>query len=304
VEIKTLYVRGNHRRGREKMKKHLGTIGLLSIAIVWGTGFVASSVALRGLSPSEFMFLRFLIAAVLMTIISFKKIIKASKKTILAGISLGIWLYLAFILQTVGLANTTPSKNAFLTAVNVIIVPFIAFLVLKIKVDKYSIIGAVLAVVGIGVLSLNIDFTLSFGDWLTLLCAVCFAIHIFLTGQSVKKHDMFTLVTLQMITAFLLSFFVLLFTEGIQIQLGRNETISVLYSGIMCTTVAFFIQAFSQRYTTETQAAVILSTESLFGTIFSVLIIGEVITGRMVMGCILIMTAVLISETKLGIKQS
>lgn len=281
------------------MKKHLGIAGLLFVTIIWGSGFIATDIAIDTLTPSEFMFLRFFIAAVLMSIISYKKLKSLDKTTLMAGIFLGVTLYLAFILQTVGLKYSTPSKNAFLTSTNIVIVPFIACLFSKKRIDKFSIAGAFLAIFGIGALSINDNFTLSYGDGLTLLCAVCFAIHIYCTGIFSKKHDTITLTALQMIVAFLLSFFVLLFTEGIHIELQGSGMLSVLYSGVFCTTLAFFLQTYSQKYTTESQAAIVLSMESVFGTFFSVLIIHEKITSRIVVGCILILLAVLVSETKL-----
>lgn len=296
--MKYMYATGNVAKSNVS-KNHIGIAGLLFVTIIWGSGFIATEIAIDTLTPSEFMFLRFFIAAVLMSIFSFKKLKKIDKSTVMAGILLGAILYLAFILQTVGLKYTTPSNNAFLTSTNVVIVPFIAYFFSKQKLDKFSVTGAILAIIGIGVLSINSEFTLSYGDGLTLLCAVCFAIHIYCTGIFSKKHDVIILTALQMITAFLFSFFVLLFSEGIQIEVQSSGMWSVLYSGIFCTTLAFFLQTYSQKYTTESQAAVVLSMESVFGTLFSILILHEKITRRTIAGSILILSAVLISETKL-----
>ena len=104
-----------------------------------------------------------------------------------AGILMGIALFAGFAFQIIGLQYTTPSKNAFLTALNVVIVPFIAFIILKKKVGMKGIIGAIMSVIGVALLSLNGNLTLSLGDGLTLLCAVGFAFQIFFTGESVKK---------------------------------------------------------------------------------------------------------------------
>ena len=102
---------------------------------------------------------------------------------------LGLFLYGAFALQTVGLQYTTPSKNAFLTAVNVIVVPFISFVIFKRKFDRYELMGAVLAMTGVGAISLQLNGGVNIGDVLTLGCAVLFAFQIFYTSVYVQKED-------------------------------------------------------------------------------------------------------------------
>lgn len=280
------------------MKKHLGSIGLLLTAIIWGSGFVANNMALMTMTPLQILCLRFFIGAVLMGAIAFKRFKNIRKQEIIAGIILGILLFTAFVAQTFGLKYTTPSKNAFLTATNVVIVPFIAFLLHKKKVDRYSTVGAVMAITGIGILSLRGNLSLSFGDALTLLCALGFAFHIFYTGQFAQKYDVLVLTALQMLVAFLLSLIVILPVEGINLTVSGNGLMSVIYLGVFSTTIAFFLQTVAQKYTSETKAAVILSMESVFGTLFSILIVHEKITERMIAGCLLILAAVLISETK------
>ena len=101
---------------------------------------------------------------------------------------MGIALFAGFALQIIGLQYTTPSKNAFLTALNVVIVPFIAFIILKKKVGMKGIIGAIMSVIGVALLSLNGNLTLSLGDGLTLLCAVGFAFQIFFYRRICEKN--------------------------------------------------------------------------------------------------------------------
>lgn len=281
------------------MKKNLGVIGLLIVAIIWGSGFIAANKALETMSPLQILCIRFFIAAILMSLVTFRKLKKVDKKVLRAGIILGVLLFMAFATQTIGLKYTTPSKNAFLTSTNVVIVPFIAFVIYKKKVDRFSVVGAILALIGIGILSLNGNLTLGFGDGLTLICAICFAFQIFFTGEFVKEYDVMTLTALQMIVAFLLSIVVILFVEDIHFQVSRFGLLSVIYLGVFSTTVAFLLQTISQKYTDETKAALVLSLESIFGTLFSILLVHEKITARMTIGCMLILGAVIIAETKL-----
>ena len=152
-----------------------------------GSGFVASAVALDHYSPYQILAGRFLIGAVILSLIFFKKLNKLKKSTLIKGAVLGIFLYLAFALQTVGLQFTTPSKNAFLTAVNVVICPvYRIFYIYKRKIDLYELTGAFLAIIGIAVLSLKLSSDMNVGDLLTLGCAVGFAFHIFYTAKFVK----------------------------------------------------------------------------------------------------------------------
>lgn len=280
------------------MIKHIGSFGLLLVAIIWGCGFVATDVALKDLAPLQIMSIRFLIASVLMSLVSIPKLKNTNKKEVLAGVVLGFFLFLGFAAQTIGLKYTTPSKNAFLTAVNVIIVPFIAFVIYKKKVDRYSILGAFLAITGVAVLSLQGNLTLGVGDALTLACAFGFAFQIFFTGEFVKKYSAMVLMTIQMIVAFLLSVITSLLTEGVQLQFSRNSVLSVLFLGVMSTTIAYFLQTVAQKYIDETRAALIMSLEAVFGTIFSVLILKEPVTLRLVVGSIMIFISVLLVETK------
>lgn len=282
------------------MKKWLAIGGLILVTVIWGGGFVASDMALGSMKPFQIMMVRFLVASVLMGMLGLgnrKKAEQATKRAgaIKAGVLMGIALFMGFSLQTIGLQYTTPSKNAFLTALNVVIVPFIAFLILK-KIGIKGIVGAVLSVIGVALLSLNGNLTLSLGDGLTLLCAVGFAFQIFLTSEFVKKYPASVLNMVQMITAFVLSAASLVIFGEMEFQVTTKGWLSVLYLGIISTTVCYLLQTACQKYVDETKAAIVLSMETVFGTIFSIIILHEVITLRMVIGCIIILIAVIISN--------
>lgn len=281
------------------MRKSIGELGLAVVAIIWGSGFVASAVSLEHFTPYQILAIRFLIGIILLSIVFFKKLKNIKKSTIIKGTIIGVFLYLAFALQTVGLVYTTPSKNAFITAVNVVIVPFIAFFIFKRKMDKFELFGALLAIVGIGVLSLKLSGGVNFGDFLTLLCAVAFAFHIIYTAKFVKNEDPVLLTVVQMAAATVLGFIVVLFKGETNFVSNFEGVSAVLYLGIISTTIAFLLQTVAQKYTTETKAAIILSTEAFWGMVFSIIILSEVLTGKMVIGATLILAAIIISETKL-----
>ncbi|MEK5148038.1 DMT family transporter [Psychrobacillus sp. FSL K6-4615] len=282
------------------MFKYMGELLLVLTAIIWGSGFVASAVALEHYTPYQILAGRFLIGAVILSLIFFKKFNKLNKSTLIKGALLGLFLYIAFALQTVGLQFTTPSKNAFLTAVNVVIVPFIGFLLYKRKIDMYELTGAILAVVGIAVLSLKLSSDINVGDVLTLGCAVGFAFHIYYTAKFVKTEDPVVLTIVQMVTAAVIGCIVILFRGETSFSVESEGVLNLLYLGIFSTTIAFLMQTVAQKYITETKAAIILATESFWGMVFSIIILSEIMTGRMIIGAFLILLAILISETKMG----
>lgn len=282
------------------MKKRTADLMLTLVAIIWGTGFVAAQMSLdSGLTPFQTMAYRFSISSILMIIIFWREFRKIDIKVIKAGTVIGIFLFIAFAFQTIGLKYTTPSKNAFLTATNVVIVPFLYWIVLKKKPDMYSTIGAVLTLIGISLLTLEGSFSIKLGDSLTLVCALGFAMHIILVGYYAEKYNPIQLTIVQMVVACILSIISVLFTKNTA-PLTLKGGMGVIYLGIVSTCIAFLIQNIAQKHTSATNAAIIMSTESVFGTLASVIILGEILNIRMIAGCIIIFTAIIITETKLS----
>lgn len=278
------------------MKKTLGVIGLVIVTIIWGGGFVASDIALNELSPFEIMSYRFLIASILMGIFAWKNLKNIRKDEIIYGSILGVALFSGFALQIIGLKYTTPSNNAFLTATNVVMVPFIAYIIGRKKLNKADITGSFTALIGVGVLSLQSNFSLGTGDILTLFCALGFAFQIYLTGIFGKKIRPSILNFLQMFTAFCLSVIGLLFSGSINLSLSTQGISAIIYLGVVSTAICYFLQTAAQKHVDETKSAIILSMEAVFGTLFLIILLGEKPTLKMVIGGIMILSAVLMSE--------
>ena len=280
------------------MSKYVGEISLVITAMIWGSGFVASAVALDHYTPYQILAARFIIGVLLLSMVFHKKLMTIKKSVLIKGVVLGGILYIAFVLQTVGLQFTTPSKNAFLTAVNVVIVPFIGFVIYKRRLDVFELTGAVIAVIGIALLSLQFSGAVNIGDVLTLLCAFAFAFHIFYTARFVKNEDAIVLTLIQMGTAATVGFIVMLGKGDLSFSLESSALMPLVYLGVFSTTIAYLLQTVAQKYVTETKAAIVLSTEALWGTLFSVILLSELLTFRMGMGAVLILVAIIIAETK------
>ena len=278
------------------MKKTLGIIGLVIVTIIWGGGFVASDIALNELSPFEIMSYRFLIASIIMGVFAWRNLKTIRKDEIIHGSILGIALFSGFALQIIGLKYTTPSNNAFLTATNVVMVPFIAYFIGRKNLNKADIIGSFTALIGVGILSLQSNFSIGAGDLFTLFCALGFAFQIYLTGILGKKIRPSILNFLQMFTAFCLSIIGLLFSGSINLSLSKQGFSAIIYLGVVSTALCYFLQTAAQKHVDETKSAIILSMEAVFGTLFSIILLGEKPNIKMVIGGIMILSAVLISE--------
>ena len=277
-----------------------GDIQLLTVALIWGLGYVAAKIGLQdGAEPFFLMALRFSTAVVSIFPIFIIHSIKTKKRmqlsTLRNGILLGMLNFLEFFFQTIGLRYTTISNNAVLIGVNVIIVPFLVFLLTKRKVKPKSILAAFFTLIGIGILSLNEEFAMNNGDLLSLVAAVMLAFHITITGIVAKDDSSVDLVLLQMMTGAILSVISTFVFKEVHAVTAASMLV-ILYLGIFCTMLAFLLQTIGQRHAHATQAAMILSTESLFGPIFAILILGEALGPRLVIGGAIIFAAIFLSE--------
>ena len=276
------------------------TLGLLIVAIIWGTGFIATQIAIdEGLSTSFITFVRFAVASLVIGT-SFKKDLIGMKKIdIEMGLIAGGFLFLGFTLQTTGLNFTTPSSNAFITATSVVMVPFLSWLILKEKPRTKVFVAAVVCLVGIGMLAFGpaASISLGLGDAFTLACAVAFALHTVSMGKYAPKMNANLLTFLQLSTAGGLSFIMFLMVDRDFSAFGSIKGLmAVLYLGIFSTFIAYTIQTICQKYASPSKVSIIISTEALFGSLFSVMLGYEAFTYYLLIGGAAIIIAMLIIE--------
>lgn len=282
-----------------KRKMIYADLSLLLVALVWGGGFVVMKGALDNITPFYIMAVRFTLATAIMCLILNKRLRNITKKDLYAGAVIGILLFLGFSAQTIGLQYTTASKQAFLTGTNVVIVPFLAWMVHKQRPDGYAFSSTFLALIGIGLLTIQGSFFINKGDLLTLICAVFFAAHIVSVGYFAKGKDPFLLAFVQMaVAALIFSIFALIF-EPVPRVFDKQMVSAVAYLVLFPTLMAFVIQNTAQQFTTSTRTALILCLESVFGTILAVMFLKEMLTIQMIAGCVLILIAIVLAETKL-----
>lgn len=284
-------------------EKKISPIGadllLLLVAFIWGSGFIVVKVTLDILPPFYMMFLRFTLASIIAVIIFRKKIKEVTKSDIKAGLIMGFFLSVAFGLQTYGLQFTTVGKQAFLTGTNVVMVPFIFWIINKKLPVKSNVIAAVLTFIGIGLLTLDFknDIYANTGDYYTLGCAVFYAFHIVVTGQFAKDKDPAIINTLQLIFSAVFFLFATILIEGSTFTLPRAGAFAILYQAIFATWICFSLQTLAQKYTSSTHASIILCLESVIGSILGILILKEIFTPIMVVGCVVIFIGIITAET-------
>ena len=297
--------------------KRLGAnILLLLTAAIWGFGFVAQRVGSQSIGAFTFNGIRFALGSISLIplLIYFNKRNKIhsdddstievpSKKTILPGVLVGIALYAGATLQQIGLIYTTAGKAGFITGLYMVIVPIIGIF-LGHKIGKSSWIGVGLAVVGLYLLSINENFSISYGDLLEVIGSVFWAIHILTIDYFSNKIEPLKLSCIQFATCSLLSLITALIFEQITISSILDALIPLLYSGLLSVGVGYTLQVVAQKNAKPSHTAIILSMESVFGAIGGALILGETMSNRGYMGCILILGGILVSQIKFSPKQS
>lgn len=282
----------------ENKKSLYADLSLLLVAIIWGSGFVVTKNALDVMTPFYIMGFRFIIAAVAITLFSIKRLKRATKLDIKAGIIVGFFMFIGFAFQTVGLKYTTAGIQAFITASNVVMVPFMYWMLVKKRPDNFEMFGAILCFVGIGVLSLDSNLNIGIGELLTFLCAIGFALQIVAVGYFARDVDPFVLSTIQLYFAAILSFIIAFLFEPKITVITSDIIVPMLYLGIFSSMICFLVQNIAQGYTSSTHAAIIMSLEAVFGSIFSILLLDEPMDIKFLIGCIAILTSIVASETK------
>ena len=280
------------------MKGIQAEIYLLGIVVIWGSTFAIIKGILDQIMPFTFLAYRFFWAAFILGLIFWKRLKNIDKIILGKGFLIGIFLFLGFTFQTVGLKYTTATKAGFITGLSVVLVPIISHFFIREKISKNSIIGVILAVIGLWFLNYNSSFIFNFGDFLVLLCAVSFAMHIISVGLYARKVDYVLLVMVQLTTVFVLSFLMALFFErpGIHLYYPSGVWWSIILTGIFATALAFYMQNKFQRYSTATKTAIIFSGEPIFSAMFAYLLLGEKVGLIAWIGGLLIIFGMIISQ--------
>ena len=289
---------------KKAVSPNLSAAILMMVAVIWGGGFIVTDSAMRsGLSPSLLLALRFAIPAIIFGFICRKQLKLVTRRELGYSLIVGVFLFLAFVAQTYGIAATTPANCAFLTATNVVMVPFLAWATTGQFPGKKAIILAPVCFLGMVILSYDGQLGISFnrGDWLTLLCAFLFTCHVCLLGRPVAITSATTLSFIQFAVAAVLSLALFLIYElptQQEVHLP-DATLAVIYLGLFSTGLCFFLQTWAQRRLSASTVAIILSSEGLFGGILSVAFGRDELSWQLVCGGTIILVSILLIQLDL-----
>ena len=278
----------------------LGRLSLLGATLIWGSSFIILKSTLNSVPTLWVLAFRFTGAALLMALIGWKELRSFSSDYLRKGLGLGAALFTAYTLQTFGLEHTTPGKNAFLTATYCVIVPFMWWLFSRKRPDAYNLAAALICICGMALVSLDGSLTLGLGDGLTICCGFFYALHIILTAKAVEGRSPVLLSMVQFAVAGLLCWIAAPFVSAFPQNVPSSAWWSIAYLCFMCTGICFLLQTIGQKHTSPQTASIILTLESVFGTLLSIIFYHEQLSLKTAMGFVLIFAAVLISETKLS----
>lgn len=273
-------------------------VALFVCAFVWGFGYVAMDHLIATSNPLSAISIRFIAAGLLILGYRFKKIKGKLKANAFPVLVLGLVLFTAFLFQTYGLSLTTTSKNAFLTATNVIWTPIIVSIFYKYKINRNIKIGSSLMIIGVALVSLDGISKFNIGDVLTLIGAVFFAIHIILINRFAKSDNIDTLVFGQLLTTGLFALAATFVFGQFTVTLNGEFFISVFFVVVFSTALCFFLQNYGLSQVESSTGAIILSLESMFGVMAAMLIDNEPINIISMIGFVVMFIAILIAERK------
>jgi len=279
---------------------------LFSVAIFWGSNFVFIKAAVERTTELAagsivagsmlYLLLRYVVATGIFAAAQPRSWLRASRRDWKMGGLLGFFYLTALILQTIGLQHTSPGVSGFITGMTIAVVPFLYWAVARRSPGRWQIIGAVIATIGLGALSLQGDFSIRWGDAITLLATLFYAMHIMATGFFAPKVHPSTLAVTQMIVSTAALLALTPFFVHITLDLPWQVWAAVVWTALSGTVYAFFIQSWAQRYTTSTHAAILLGFESVFAAAAGIIAGMDFVTWRLLVGGSLMLSGVFIVE--------
>ncbi len=288
-------------------KTFKGNMYLLGAAAIWGFAIVMQRSSMSVMGPFMYSAIRmFLGSAALVPVFIIKDKIsntnlenvkkKTSKRDLLkGGAAAGVVIFFAMNFQQTALVSTEAGKAVFITALYIVLVPVIGiFLKRRANINNWT--GVALGAAGLFFLCVTSDFTVKAGDMLVVACSIGWAAHIYIIDYFAPRVNVAKLTSLQFFVAGLLSLIAALIAETNTVDAVISSIPSLLYTGIMASGIAYTMQAAGQKYANPTTASVILSTESLFGAVAGFVFLNEMMNARELLGCVLMMAAVIIAQ--------
>ncbi len=274
---------------------------LLIAAVIWGTGFVAQRLGMRHVEPLTFTAARFALGAIVLLpiILCVRRrppVLNASQHLIWAA-GAGAVLFVAALLQQIGIVHTTAGKAGFITGLYVVFVPLLGLAVGQ-RTSSATWAGAILAALGLYLLSVQSGFRIERGDAFVLACAVVWAVHVLIIGAVSPRADALKLAGLQFAIVAVLAGIAAALFEDVDLSRVRQAGGAILYSGVLSVGVAFTLQVVAQRDAPPAHAAILLSLEAVCAALAGWLVLHEHMALREIIGCAVMLTGMLVSQTR------
>lgn len=269
-------------------------LALLAVTAVWGSTFVVVKDAVARMPVTDFLAWRFGLATLLMLLLRPRAVAQLAPAGRRAGVLLGLALAAGYLLQTVGLQTTPAAVSGFITGMFVVLTPLGAALLLRQSPGRTAWAAVAVATLGLALLSLR-GVSVGTGELLTLGCAAAFALHIVGLGRWAGSHDAFGLSVLQLGTTAVVCTLAALPAGLVAPPDGRVWAALALTAGA-ATALAFVVQTWAQAYLSPTRTAVVMTMEPVFGLGFAVVVAGEVLGPRTLVGAALVLVAMLLTE--------
>lgn len=271
-------------------------LAILLVAAIWGATFVVVKEALADISPFLFLGIRFIIAFLVLALLSFRDIRQIKNSTLSAGSLLGFFLFIGYVFQTVGLKYTSAANAGFITGVSVVLVPII-YAVINLNWPSFTtMLTALTALIGLFFMSVKSgSFSLAYGDILVLICAFGFAFHVVFVARFSYRHNPVAITGVQILFVGLICLIVGLLAEPIPSHLSANTVVAIFITAVFATALAFLIQNALQKYSTPSRFAIVLASEPVFAALAGYWWANETFTARTLTGAGLILLAMLIS---------
>lgn len=275
---------------------------LLLVTMCWGISYYLTALSLSDMGPFTLNANRFLIAFIVAIIITFPKLRNVSRETLKYSIIIGIALVLVYMGATFGVQYTTLSNNSFLCGLAVVFTPIISCIIYKKSPGRKLTFVIIMTTVGIALLTLKDNFSINhdnlLGDLLSVMCAFVYAIDLNLTERAVahEKVDPFQLGVFQLGVTGVFNLVLAFIFEKPHFPTQPNIWVSVLFLSILCTGIAFIVQAIAQQYTNASHVGVIFSLETLFAGAVAFILANEVLTFKSYLGAVIMIMSIFIME--------
>jgi drug/metabolite transporter (DMT)-like permease len=275
---------------------------LFLISAIWGMTFPLIRNALTEINPYLFVFFRFLLAALVMLPIVWKELTKTRKDLIIHSIIFGLLNAVTYTSQTIGLQTIDSASSAFITAIYVVLVPFLAPLFKTGKLHYIDIVSSLICLFGIYVLT-GADMQLDVGETWTLLAAGVFAVQITYMQRLSAKFKEYKLLTFYQLLFTTPPIFLFTLDTKYQTALHMDVIIGLVFCAIFATTLVYSLQTKYQKFTTANKASLIFATEPIFAALFGYLVNGELLTKNIILGGVLILVSLIVPISIEGLKK-